>query len=87
MAQIDLIAAQLTAALDRLEEAVQPLREARLRDAEQLAEIAALKEERVQLLARIAELEDDARNLGAITNDVEGRLDSAISDIRAALAR
>jgi len=87
MAQLDLIAAQLSAALDRLEEAVVPLKDARTREAELAAEVAALREERERLLSRIAELDEEARALGAVTDEVEGRLDNAITEIRAALAR
>jgi hypothetical protein len=38
-------------------------------------------------LARIAELEDENRALAGITEEVEGRLDGAIGEIRAALGR
>ena len=48
--------------------------------------LAALEAERETLLARIAELEDELAALSGITEEVEGRLDGAIGEIRAALA-
>jgi chromosome segregation ATPase len=87
MAELDQMAAQLTAALDRLESLVLPLAEAKARALETAAEIENLRHEREQLLARIAELEDEARAITGVTDEVEGRLDEAITEIRAALAR
>ena len=43
--------------------------------------------ERERLLARIAELEHEVQALAGVTDEVEGRLDDAIGEIRAALAR
>ena len=43
--------------------------------------------ERQTLLARIAALEEELAALSGITEEVEGRLDGAIGEIRAALAR
>lgn len=87
MAQLDQMAAQLKTALDRLEEAILPLVELRARAEQDAAEITALKQDRDRLLARIAELEDEARALAGVTGEVEDRLDDAISEIRTALAR
>jgi len=87
MAELDQMAAQLMAALDRLESLALPLAEAKARALENAAEIESLKHEREQLLARIAELEDEARAITGVTDEVEGRLDEAITEIRAALAR
>ena len=87
MAELDLMAAQLSEALDRLESLVLPLADARARAAKDAAEIDRLRQEREHLLARIAELEDEARTLSGVTDEVEGRLDGAITEIRAALAR
>jgi len=87
MAELDQMTAQLKAALDRLEAEALPLAEARARAAKDAAEIESLKRERVQLLARIAELEEEARTITGVTDEVEGRLDEAITEIRAALAR
>ena len=49
--------------------------------------IAELEAEREKLLARIAELEEELAALSGLTEEVEGRLDGAIGEIRAALAR
>ena len=87
MAELDLMAAQLSEALDRLESLALPLADARARAAKDAAEIDRLRQERERLLARIAELEDEARTLTGVTDEVEGRLDDAITEIRAALAR
>ena len=87
MAELDQMAAQLTAALDRLESLALPLAEAKVRALKNTAEIESLKHEREQLLARITELEDEARAIAGVTDEVEGRLDEAITEIRAALAR
>lgn len=87
MAELDQMTAQLKAALDRLEAEALPLAAARARAAKDAAEIETLKREREQLLARIAELEDEARAITGVTDEVEGRLDEAITEIRAALAR
>ena len=64
-----------------------PLAEAKARALHNAAEIESLKHEREQLLTRIAELEDEARAIAGVTDEVEGRLDEAITEIRAALAR
>jgi len=87
LAELDLMAAQLSEALDRLESLALPLADARARAAKDAAEIDRLRQEREHLLARIAELEDEARTLTGVTDEVEGRLDDAITEIRAALAR
>lgn len=87
MAELDQMAAQLAAALDRLESLALPLAEAKARALQNAAEIEGLRHEREQLLARITELEDEARAIAGVTNEVEGRLDEAITEIRAALAR
>lgn len=87
MAELDLMAAQLTAALDRLEELALPLAETQARAQRDAAEIECLRQECEQLRARIAELEDEARTLEGVADEVEDRLDGAITEIRAALAR
>ena len=80
-------AERLSAAIDRLENALKPQEEAQKRHARDAAEIASLTHERETLLARIADLEDEARSLASVNQEVEGRLDGAIADIRAALGR
>lgn len=76
-----------SAAIDRLENALRPQAEAQKRHARDAAEIASLTHERETLLARIADLEDETRALAGVNEEVEGRLDGAIADIRAALGR
>ena len=83
MSRLDLAAERLAAALEKLEKAAdradgQPAPDPRL---------ALLESEKQQLLARIAALEEELAALSSITEDVEGRLDGAIGEIRAALAR
>lgn len=87
MTQLDETAARLEAALTALESASAPLVEARSRAARDAAEIARLTVERDRLLARVADLEDETRSLAGLTEEVEGRLDGAIAEIRTALAR
>jgi predicted nucleic acid-binding Zn-ribbon protein len=87
MTQLDTAATRLSQALDALESTVQPLLEARARAARDTAEIARLSTERERLLARIAELENETRALSGLTQEVDGRLDGAIAEIRQALSR
>jgi hypothetical protein len=78
---------RLSAAIDRLENSLKPQAEAQKRHARDAAEIASLTHERETLLARIADLEEETRSLASVNEEVEGRLDGAIADIRAALGR
>jgi chromosome segregation ATPase len=85
--KLDMAQGRFAKALDALEAAVLPLAEARGRADRDASEIARLKEERDRLLARVAELEDETRSLAGLTEEVEGRLDGAIAEIRSALGR
>ena len=87
MSRLELTQKRLTQALDSLEKAAELA--ARRGKAASIAEarVASLDGERERLLARIAELEDELAALSSITQDVEGRLDGAIGEIRTALAR
>jgi chromosome segregation ATPase len=87
MSRLDIAAERFERALQALEEAGAPLADLRGEAADARARLAALSQEREQLLARIAELEDENRALAGITEEVEGRLDGAIGEIRAALGR
>jgi len=80
-------AERLSAVIDRLENAFKPQEEAQKRHARDAAEIASLTHERETLLTRIADLEEETRCLASANEEVEGRLDGAIADIRAALGR
>ena len=87
MAKLDLAAQRLGAALDALEKATVPLLKARQDAAGTAKRIDELTEERERHLARIATLEEDARSLSGLTEEVEDKLDGAIAEIRAALGR
>jgi chromosome segregation ATPase len=87
MAELDAAAARLNSALEMLEQRVASMAEARALAARQESEIRRINAERDSLLARIAELEEEARALAGVTEEVEMKLDSAIGEIRAALGR
>ncbi len=87
MSRLDLASKRFQAALESLENAAGSVGE-NLDAAAKLPErVAELEAEREQLLARIAELEEEIGALSGLTEEVEGRLDGAIGEIRAALAR
>jgi chromosome segregation ATPase len=85
MTTLDAAQERLSAALDALESAVLPLAESRATAVRQAADIARLTAEREQLLARIAELEEETRALASLTEQAETRIDGAIAEIRSAL--
>ena len=87
MSRLELAAERLAAALENLGKAADLAEQARPAAPENTARLAALESERHQLVARIAALEDELASLTGITEEVEGRLDGAIGEIRAALAR
>ena len=87
MSRLDLAQNRFQAALEALENTVATVGE-NLDAAAKLPErIAELEAEREKLLARVAELEEEVSVLSGLTEEVEGRLDGAISEIRTALAR
>ena len=83
MSRLDDALARLATALDRLDAGIG---EKHSREAE-LAELDELKDERERLIARVATLEEEARNLASLTEEVDDRLDGAIAEIREVLAR
>jgi chromosome segregation ATPase len=87
MAELEAAAARLNSALEKLEQRVASLAEARALASRQQAEFDRINAERESLLARIAELEEETRALAGVTEEVELKLDSAIGEIRAALGR
>jgi len=87
MSRLELAAERLAAALENLGKAADLAEQARPVAPENTARLAALESERLQLVARIAALEDELASLSGITEEVETRLDGAIGEIRAALAR
>jgi hypothetical protein len=87
MSRLELAAERLAKALDALETAALPLVEARESAAAAQARLARLDAEREELVTRVASLEEETRSLSGLTEEVEGRLDGAIAEIRAALGR
>jgi hypothetical protein len=87
MSRLELASERFNAVLDSLVRTIEPLSEARKLSREAEARIAVLNEEREKLLVRVAELEDEARALSGMTEEVESRLDSAVAEIRSALGR
>jgi cell division protein FtsB len=87
MSRLELAAERLAKALEALDSAVLPLIGARESAAAAQAKVDRLDAEREQLVARVAALEDEAHALSGLTEEVEGRLDGAIAEIRAALGR
>jgi len=87
MKRLELAQKRLTEALDTLEKAAELAGRRGKAAAQAQAKAGALDGERERLLARIAELEEELAALSSMTLEVEGRLDGAIGEIRAALAR
>jgi len=91
MSRLELAAERLATALENLEKAAESAGEKRPLTPsgapQNGARLAALESERQKLLERIAALEDELASLSGITEEVETRLDGAIGEIRAALAR
>ena len=83
MSTLDAALARFSEALTRLETAA----EERLARANGSAELDGVKDERDRLLARVATLEEEARSLAGLTEEVEERLDGAITEIREVLGR
>jgi len=87
MSRLDAATGRFNAALETL---AQKARERALsRDSldDTALRLAAVTEERDRLRVRVAELEEEARLMHGATHDIEGRLDGAIAEIRAALGR
>ena len=87
MSRLELAQKRLTGALEHLEKAAELAAKRSKAAAAAEAKAGALDGERERLLARIAELEEELAVLSSMTLEVEGRLDGAIGEIRAALAR
>ena len=87
MSRLELAQKRLAEALEGLEKAAKLAKQGGIKDAGAEARIAALSGEREQLLERVAQLEDELAALSNATQEVKGRLDGAIGEIRAALAR
>jgi uncharacterized coiled-coil DUF342 family protein len=87
MTRLDTARQRFDAALTALEASVAQIPALRAQAADSRAKVVELTEERDRLLARVAELEEENRALGGITEEVESRLDGAIAEIRGALGR
>jgi peptidoglycan hydrolase CwlO-like protein len=87
MSRLDLAKKRFQAALESLENGAGSVGETLDEAAKGSERIAELEAGRERLQARIAELEDEIAALSGLTEEVEGRLDGAIGEIRAALAR
>jgi chromosome segregation ATPase len=87
MSRLNQASERFDAAVDLLLRTAEPLSNAQKYADDAAARLAALNEERERLLLRIADLEQEARSLSGVTEEVENRLDSAIAEIRTALGR
>ena len=87
MTRLETAQQRFEAALGILESRAAQIPALRASAADLRAKVAELTEERERLLARIGGLEEENRALAGVTEEVEGRLDGAISDIRSALGR
>jgi chromosome segregation ATPase len=87
MSRLEIAQKRLTQALGKLEKAAETAAQRGRSVSAAETQIASLIEERERLLTRIAQLEDELEALSSATHEVEGRLDGAIGEIRAALAR
>jgi seryl-tRNA synthetase len=85
MSRLDQARGRMDAALENLEKTAKNLGESR--ETAISGRLAALESERQTLLARVAELEEELAALSSVSSEVENRLDGAIGEIRAALAR
>jgi len=87
VSRLDVAAERFRKALDSLEHRSEVVDELRKKAKASEARAVALAVERDRLLARIAELEEEAQALSGLTEEVEDRLDGAIAEIRVALGR
>lgn len=87
MSRLELAADRLKKALEGLER-VLPAGPGEGSEAAALhGRVAELEAERERLLEKVAALEEELATLSGVTEEVESRLDGAIGEIRAALAR
>lgn len=87
MSRLELAADRLKMALEGLEQSLGSARDDGAEAAKLHARVADLEAERERLLEKVAELEEELAAMSGVTEEVEGRLDGAIGEIRAALAR
>ena len=87
MTKLAEVQARFSAAIDALDKAIEQPAGGLRQGAKLKAELNALKNEREALLGRIAALEEEARVLAGLTEEVEDRLDETIAEIRDVLAQ
>lgn len=87
MSRLELAKSRFVTALGAVENAAATVGESLDLGARQAERVAELEAERERLLARIAGLEEELSALSGLTGEVEERLDGAMDEIRAALAR
>jgi cell division protein FtsB len=87
MSRLDAALARFSQALSRLETAAEGSLARTRASAGLEAELRILKDERDRLVARVAGLEEEGRALAGLTEEVEDRLDGAITEIREVLGR
>ena len=87
MSRVELAADRLKSALEALEGRTAGLGGDAPGAAKLQGRIAELEAERERLLAQLAALEAEMAAMTGVTEEVEERLDGAIGEIRAALAR
>ena len=85
MTELERAAEWFQNAVASLERASLPLVESRSALAQADTRIAALIEERDALLARIADLEEEARAHARLSEEAERRVENAIAEVRNAL--
>jgi len=87
MSRLELASDRLKQALDALDGKLAAGAAASADAARLAVRVAELEAERERLLAQVAALEEENAALSGVTEEVEERLDGAIGEIRAALAR
>lgn len=87
MSRLELARNRFQVALQGLENAAVSVGESLDAAAKLPERIAELEAEREKLLVRIAELEEEVAVLSCLTEEAEDRVDGAMGEIRAALAR
>ena len=87
MSRLELAADRLKRALEGLEQSLGSAPGGEPETAKLQSRVDDLEAERERLLEKVAELEEELAAMSGVTEDVESRLDGAIGEIRAALAR
>lgn len=87
MSRLELASDRLKTALDSLDGALKGATKQAAAAAKLQGRVAELEAERERLLEKVTALEEELATLSGVTEEVESRLDGAIGEIRAALAR